>query len=375
MSDGWARPSGGGPPDGVIEIELTERGPPRQSATANATGESARGDRHRGRWIVVAVALVATVAVVGSFALDGGDDLATPGSTVLDPSQITTPPTLASLQTVPAATVPPTLPAAAVSAPASSMPFDPTDVTVPTFEVVPNAPPGLLATFDLSAAVLANVAGAAPIRTRLMLEGVRADGQFRSTADVLVLHDPQAGRDSLLIERNVGETARIITDRSQQLVFRTDTGLGDRWERLPGESFVNGTRADTIDELFDSLVTGPITSDVVAAATAVVPDDRLVQLDDGRFARAHLIVVPLDAIRPYGLLLFANIFEGTVDDGEVPESLEFTAYVTDASQLALVTVRFEAAGVVFALTQSLDDSPDQMEIELPDPASLFPLSQ
>lgn len=385
MTDPWARPSGAG--DGadrhVVEIELDQAPSPRPRRTGErAGGAPVPGGRRgrRARWAVPVVLLGGAglaMTIVGGGA---GDDAAAPASTTLDPARITTPPTLPDLVTVPDASPPTTAPTSdrvpgrgtnpGVDSPdltfPDEAPFDPTTATLPAFDEVLVTDPDDLAAYDLdlAAAAAGNTTGTTPLRTRVSLEGIQLGGLYRSTAEAFVTSDPERSRDSIDLAWNVGAPARFVTDRVTDTVYRTDESLEGRWEELPGERFINGTGADTLGALIDEMLTGPITARTLAAAD-VEAADTLVVLDTGQVARPFTVTVPIQALRPYGILLFAQIADETVADGTAPDSITFTAYVSGA-RLALVTTRFETDDTVFVLQLSSEPAVDGDAIELPE---------
>ena len=76
-------------------------------------------------------------------------------------------------------------------------------------------------------------------------------------------------------------------------------------------------------------------------------------------------MVPIDALRPYGILLLASVDDGAIADGLAPASITFDVYVTDQPALALVTARFEADGAAYLLQQFFDRRPANVLLELP----------
>lgn len=370
-------------PGDVIEVELVE-----VTAAASArrrprtpTGGSPLPPPRRGRWIAGGVLLVAAAGT--TVALTAGDDnpSASPAVTSLDPSGITTPPTLGELVTIPPATLPGSagtpgrgsIPG--YDAPdatfAGDAPFDPTTITLPDFAPVPDVDPATLADYDLLAAAAANAATDTPVRTTLTLDGVEVDGLFSSTADVTATNDPAAGRDELIVDRGTSGVVRFVADRLGGALYRELDAQAGRWGAVPPDRFIEGTGATSLDELFDAFATGPITPATLAVAD-IEAGDGLVRIDGGVPAREYTIRVPVDALRPYGLLLVANVSEDTVADGDVPPEIEFHAYVSERSRLALVTSTFDADGTRFLLQQFFDRRPASVIIDLPTPEQLTP---
>ena len=83
------------------------------------------------------------------------------------------------------------------------------------------------------------------------------------------------------------------------------------------------------------------------------------------------MVVPIDALRPYGILLLTSVDDGAIADGLAPASITFDVYVTSQPALALVTARFEADGAAYLLQQFFDRRPANVLLELPPADSII----
>ena len=75
--------------------------------------------------------------------------------------------------------------------------------------------------------------------------------------------------------------------------------------------------------------------------------------------------MPIEYLRPYGALLFADVTEATVNSESVPHSITFQVYVTSQQHLALVTSNFTVGPQSFELSQFFDQRPANVRIELP----------
>jgi hypothetical protein len=363
VTDPWARPTANRP---VVEIELTggEPAPVRGAARRDEPPSTCRPSSRRRRvgLVVVGAALAAVVATAVT-TVGGDDESSESPTTTFDTSRITTPPTLPAI-TLPPVTGPDTQPVDRTLPDDASPPFDPTALTVPTFDVVPDVAPDDLGAYDLLGAIAANGVGGTPMRTKLRIDGIQQTGLFRTSLDVTVSNDPTAGIDSIAVQGNVGERAELVLDRATESVFRTDNGMDGRWEQFPTDEFLVGTGTDRIDALFDSFATGPISPAAVAGGT-VEPADGLVRLNGGAIARLYRVIVPVEALQPYGLLLVANVYDESIANGLAPESITFDVYVTNQPALALVTARFEVDQTVYLLQQFFDRRPANVLLELP----------
>lgn len=377
MTDPWARPTGNQP---VVEIELSG-GDPVPSRPGDAVAEEPPG---RGRRIMLLLAGAAIAAIVVATVTGGGDDEVTEApTTTFDPALVTTPPTL---ETLPPATLPGPADSVVtpgrgtdpgVDSPDETFPgddelFDPATITVPTFDELPDIDATSLGDYDLLAAIDANTPGGSAMRTTVVIEGIQNDGLFNNTARVVLANDPVAGLDSIRIDRNLGETARIVADRATQTVYRTDAGIEGRWEVFGSTEFTEGTGALSVDELFDSLAEGPVNATSLAAASSIEADPGLVRIVGGAIARRWHIVVPIDGLRPYGQLLLTNISELTVEGGDAPNAIEFDAYVTAEGQFALIAARFEVDDIAYSFQQFFDRRPANVRIQLPEADTLLP---
>ncbi len=314
--------------------------------------------------VVIAAAVVAIV-VVGS----GGDDAdeARAPATTLDPfllsDSITTPPTLAPLDT-PAATAPPTTSIAVLAQGA------------PAFESVPDVDPAELAQYDLAAAVERNAPSADAMRAIFEIAGPREDPIdidpeiLDSTVSVVVASDPGAQLDSLTVQFG-DSVSRSIVDRAAAAVYTSTPALPeDRWAQFSESEVIDGSGAASLSQLFDALLTGPITAELLAAAS-VTPSDGLVRLDGGAIARRYDLDVALGAIEPPGVLSFLSP-PGELRGADGSATVQFQVYVTSQPALALVTGVFQASGRPRSFVQLFDRRPANVRIDVPTGEQLIP---
>lgn len=374
MSDRWARPDDGRQ---VIEIELVETGSPggRARSGAPAGGDGPPQRPGRAGWVVGAALAVAVGA--GAAVLSGDDtESATTATTLFDTSQITTPPTLPSLVTVPPATIAVEATATATETDPSGATLDeelldPASVTVPVFPVLAELDPGTApGGYELLPAAAANVVDERPMRSTVTLDGVQLDGRYRSAVTLVTTVDPVDERYTLTVD-GVGSRGEFVVDVATGTVYRTDSRLEGRWEQFDADRFTEGTGTDDLGELFDAFVTGPITPGTLAAST-IETGDELVELDRGVVARPYTVITPITALVPYGVLLLADVFDESVADGRVPDTITFTVYVTEGSELALVTARFETQDTAFSLEQTFGPPAADVTITLPSIDTLIP---
>ncbi len=307
-----------------------------------------------------------------------GDDTesATTATTLFDTSQITTPPTLPSLVTVPPATFADEEIATATETDPSGAAFDeelldPASVTVPEFPVVADLDPGTTpGSFELLPAAAANAIGEEPMRSTATLDGVQLDGRYRSAVTLVTVVDPVTARYTLTVD-GVGSRGEFVVDVATGTVYRTDSRLEGRWEQFDAARFTEGTGTDDLGELFDAFVTGPLTPRTITAS-AIETTDELVELDRGVVARPYTIITPITELVPYGVLLLADVFDESVADGRAPDTITFTVYVTEGSELALVTARFETQDTAFVLEQTFGPPASDVSIIIPSLDALIP---
>jgi hypothetical protein len=372
MNSPWSRDHAEAPPAGFadpVEIELENERPARP-ARVSRDAEPIR-PRHRALVLVAAAAVASAASVVAITALGNDDQVSTPPVTTVDPfllsAAITTPPTLAP-DDRPATTLDPPVTTAAATAPADTLPA--AALVATDFEPVAVGDPAQLAAHDLEAAVAANAAGDAPARTSFRISGLVEAGDRPSIVGVTIASDPLAGRDSLSITAGAS-FSRTIVDRVEQVVYRSSPALPEgSWARFDQSEVLRDTDAADIDELFDSLVAGPVTPRLLAAAE-IDAYDGLVRLGDGAVARRYDVTVGPEWIAPWGAMTFAASPRAVVTNRDGLALITFEVYVTDAPALALVISQFEVFGEPRAMMQFFEQRPPDVRIDLPDPADVI----
>ena len=215
---------------------------------------------------------------------------------------------------------------------------------IPGFPIVPGSADEDLSAYDLAAAVANNMPGTEPQRSMFNVVESEATGDattggvasppIRATA----AFEPAAARDALTVEVG-GDTSRLVVDRAGKLVYTLAAEDNATWQTMQPAAVLAGTGAGSLDKLFDAFVTGPITPAALEHAT-ITPSEGLMRIMGGGYARRFDVEIPIEYLRPYGALLFANITIGTVDTDAVPNSITFQVYVNGEARLALVTSNF-----------------------------------
>ena len=369
MTDYWSRSGGSGQPDFEIELVGPDGSLERAAPIRDPDQPPAR------RWgaivglaVLGAIALVVVASVVIQITTDDGTDSADPASTTAQLDLAAPVPTerpatddagaLSDFDT-PETRYPPM-----VSAPT------PTQQQIPGFPVVPGSADEDLSAYDLEAAVANNMPGAEPQRSMFNVVDSDSNGASSTTsnsgADTLratAMFQPGPARDALTIQIG-GDTARLVVDRAEQVVYRLSPEDGASWQTVDTQQVVLDTGTESLDALFDAFVTGPITQ-VALEHGAVTPWNELVRIMGGGSARRFDVEVPVQYLQPYGALLFANVTDKTVRSDVAPETITFQVYVTGHARLALVTANFDVGETTYVLSQFFDRKPANVKIDLP----------
>jgi hypothetical protein len=295
----------------------------------------------------------------------------------IQPADITTPPTIAA--PTPSTRPPATAPEASgdtsgdggvLAGPPETAP----PLTLPSFDLVAGYSADQLPPYDLTAAAAANVRGELPMRTVYTVSGLDmlvATQPGEPDVRVTAASVPATGLDSLRIE--TGPVANeVVVDRAAGVVYGTQRDSGSdptstrtvQWSPASVDQSLSETGAASIDALFDSMVTGPITPTTLATAR-VTPTDELVRMAGGAFARRYDVVIPTERLLPVGGLLFADVSNYSITNDLVPPAIRFQVYVTDQPAIALVVSLFEIDGTPRLFTQYFDRLPANVNIELP----------
>jgi hypothetical protein len=316
--------------------------------------------------VLGAIGLVVAASIVIQITTDDAADTADPASTTLDLDRAAPVPT-APTQTLdvgalgdfdmPATRYPPM-----VSAPEQQQ--------IPGFPVIPGSADLDLSSYDLDAAVANNVLGADPQRSMFNVVGSELTGSVTTGGTVpaplraTAASEPGSARDALTIEFG-GNTSQFVVDRTGQVVYVQRPQDEGNWRTLEPQVLMEGSGTESLNELFDAFVVGPITPAALEHAT-ITPSAGLMRIMGGGFARRFDVEVPIAYLRPYGALLFADVTEATVDSDSGPESITFQVYVTADQHLALVTSNFTVGPQHFVLSQFFDQRPANVRIELPE---------
>ncbi len=311
-----------------------------------------RGDRppvdwRRAIWIAVAVgaALGIGAAVIRSAIADDGDETATLPADELA-TAITTPPTLAPLDTLP----PPDLGAA-------STPSVEPLVSRPVYREVWSTEGADPLEHDLATGVeLLDRDVARRSETHVEL------GNAGFVVDVSIERDPIRDRYQILLESR-GATQLAIVDIATGTTY-INPGTEDREEVLNAD-IIAGSGAADVNEYFDRLLLGPVRSDTYVPSST--QPGGLVRIDGVGVAHEFVTNITGDLIPEWQLYAFSPVFEFPVEDR--PTSLEYAVYVTADGEVVQVDgVSF--VGDVAQLVQHRLVALDDVSIELPPPPPL-----
>ena len=241
---------------------------------------------------------------------------------------------------------------------------------IPGFPVVPGSADEDLSAYDLDAAVANNVPGADPQRSMFNVVGSEPR-RDRSRP---------AARRRHRCERRP-PASRLGTRRADDPVRRQHLAAGRRPPR-PSRVHAAARRTTATGRRSNHTTCwrAPAPSRWTSCSTpssparsrpprsthaTVTPSDGLMRIMGGGFARRFDVEVPIEYLRPYGALLFANVSDGAVDSDAAPDAITFQVYVTAEAHLALVTSNFTVGPQNFVLSQFFDRRPANVRIELP----------
>ncbi|HZB42528.1 MAG TPA: hypothetical protein VE487_16265 [Ilumatobacter sp.] len=375
MTDYWSRPGSSGRPD--FEITLFGAEGSAGSPASGRGDDGDDGDEPSGRrWGAIVgltalgvLALFITASLVIQITGEDDPDSAQPPSTTIELDLATPVPTAVPTETLDVGALgefdmPETRYPPMVSAPT------PLQQQIPGFPVVPGSADQDLSSYDLEVAVANNMPGAEPQRSMFNIVGSELTGSVTSSGTAsppiraTAATEPGSARDALTLEYGAN-TSRFVVDRAGQLVYLLRQEDNGKWRALEPGMLMAGSGTASLNELFDAFVTGPLTPAALEHAT-ITPSEGLMRIMGGGYARRFDVDVPIEHLRPYGALLFANVTEAAVASQSVPQSITFQVYVTREARLALVTSNFTIGPQMFALSQFFDQRPANVRIELPE---------
>ncbi|NNE10612.1 MAG: hypothetical protein HKN41_00010 [Ilumatobacter sp.] len=345
----------------VIEIELTGDGPLAPGAPDD--GDHALPPNWRR---LVAIALIAgtPLGIGGGLLLRAleSDDVDSTAPTTLpgdDPaSVITTPPTLAPLDTLP--------PAVLAGDPLDEGPQPTTSQDRVLFEdaVVPPAYPEL-ADVSLSevfeyriepavAALADDVARRSHTRIELGIEGY--------VLDVTIERDPVLDRYQVIFEQG-GLTQVAIVDTATNSTY-VNPGT-DNLEIVLNAELLAGSTAADINEYFDRLLLGPVRPDTFGAAGTT--GRSLHELDDVGTVRQFTTRVDGDSVPEWQIYLFSPVVEFRPEDR--PSELDYLVYVDDEGDVVQVDGVATIGDVPQLIEHRIERLDDEHRVELPDPVT------
>ncbi len=328
MTDDRSRRDHVAPPDGSIAIEVPLTG--SGDAASPPPDEPRPPNWRRGPAIAVLAGAALVGVVVTIQAIGGDDEAAAPEPTAVDElaSQITTPPTLGALDTLPS----PDDPALArESRDGGPQPATSQDrslfadaVTRPSYPPVTDVGLPELVTYDIAAAV-ARLGEDVPRRSETHLEL----GTAGFVLDVTIERDPDRDRFRIRVETQ-SETQEAIVDVATGLTYvRSD---GDFVADVPNDEIIEGSTASDIREYFDRLLLGPVRPDSFNAAAT--RGRSVVTVGDVRVARQFIANVQGPSVPEWQVYAFGPVFEFPVEDR--PSLLEYAVYVDDDGDIVQV---------------------------------------
>ena len=370
MTDASARRVAEGAADGPIAIEVPLTGPGGAEAEVGAAARPIGRPPPSPSWRAVAIgaAMAGTAIGIGAVVLSGsGDDGDDPDDTgsapVIAGAEITTPPTLRPLDTLPVPDDPqlervvPTGPEATSSQDRSL--FD--GVTRPVYPAVTDVGLGELVQYDIAGAV-AMLGDDIPRRSTTHIEL----GTAGFVLDVTIERDTVRDRYRITFESDDDVQTAVVDIATDTTYIRTGDG---RSVDVLNADIISGSGAADANEYFDRLLLGPVRPDTfVAAATR---GRGLVTIDDVRIARQFISNIQGVAIPEWQLYVFSPVFEFPVEDR--PSLLEYAVYVDDAGRIVQVDGLSLVGDVPQLIEHRLEEPAEPIVVEIPPPAITAPV--
>ena len=368
MTDEWAGPDRESPPP--IEIPLEGDPVPGVTPDDPAPGRPTNWRRVTGVSSIVGVVVGIVVAVViltsgGDAGSEADPDEGIGGDATTDPdrldTEITTPPTLAPLDTLPApdfATAD-DAPVATTSQHVTLFDVGP-DATVPSYGELDDVASDVLANFALDAAV-ANLSDDVSRRARTRYEV----GMGGFALDVVILRDAVNDRYELLVDDATGEN-RIVIDVESGWTYLDDGSEG--WLRFPSDQIADANDVPDITVFMDQLLLGPIRPDTIDAATSIESGPLVAIGGDVPIARRFVVTLPVSAVTEW-----ARYRLGPADEAAPPSPgapISFEVYVTETGEVRQVNGVFEFGNTDQLVVHSVGPVRDDIEVVLPDPADV-----
>jgi hypothetical protein len=327
------------PAGGTIDVPLVGSDP----APSDGDGRPAVNWRRAIGIAVVAGFAIGIVASVIRLATDDEDKSA--DSTVpVDElaAEITTPPTLTPVDTLPPADLDD---GESTVAPALS------DVQRPVYDAASG--PRDLERVDIVTAV-GQLGRDIARRSETHVE--LGNGGF--VLDVTIERDPIRNRYQIVIESRDSTQVAIVDIPTGTTYVNPGT---DNREEVLNADIIAGSGADDANVYFDRLLLGPLRPDTFdAEATAGLG---VVSIDGIGLAREFVTTVPGSSIPEWQLYAFGPVFEFRAEDR--PAELEYAAYVTENAQLAAVE-GVAMIGDIPQLVQHRLTVLDESTIDVPD---------
>lgn len=308
----------------------------------------------------VAVGVVAATVVLALTDDDPGDDADEPPvATVLGGTepQLTTPPTLTPLDSLPSTRNPDAFTDMNGTTSQDRVLFDRfAAITVPEYPSIDDAPDDDLTGFDLEAAVRGLAVDAS---RRASTRYEVGSGAFR--LDVIVSRDAGLDRYELVVDRSTGESSRLVVDVAGGTAYAT-ASRSDEWVAIANDDLVAPDGATIADQL-DRLLAGPVRLDTLADAV-LVTGGPLVSIDGGPPTRRHSVTLRAGVVPEWARYQLGPVADAPPPDPSDP--IAFFAYVDETGVLTEVTGTFPFGNTAQLVVHRLEELPADTEITLPD---------
>lgn len=362
MTDPWSRDGVADRSRGpVFEISLEGDGPLVESAAdldAGVRPPSPNWRRVVGTASIMGVVLGVVVAIgLLVFNGDGSDDQQGDGATgtTVEPTGLTTPPTLSPLEPLPRPDQPNT---------SELGPFERTVLTVPGYPEV--------------AAGSADIPGSLPLTAITELSDDvprRSVTRFQSTVaedgvSLTITRDPATDRYELLFQPTVTVSPdiefTILVDVATRSLYQSTTALAgssNRWIRQSFEELAANTGVfEDFGTFMRQMLLGPIRPDTFAAVSEVEPGPLVDIQPTPGVVRRSTVRMPATSVPEWAHFAFGPRGETPVDDDEV---IEYEVYVDQAGSIVRVQGVNRFGNESQSIIHSIETLGSTVAIELP----------
>ena len=330
MTDPWSRDEGARSERGpLFEIPLEGDGPLVESSAASdgLPNEAPNWRKVVGIASIAGVVLGILVAIA-FLVLDGDDDDAGQATgTTVEPTGLTTPPTLAPLEVLP--------PPSRSDSTETSMFSDPTDIGAPReYEAVSEDRADIPA--DLLKGAIAALGEDLPRRAAISYVSTANDGAI---LNMKITSDPNTDRYLIEFSPDSGDDIEteftVIVDMAAGYIYQSDSAdSGAVRQSIQGAGELPGGFTD-LGDLLDALLLGPLRPDTFTGGASVEPGPLVSLVRTGVtdvFARQFLVEFSAAAIPEWATFAFGPFVGAAIDDDQ---TVRYEVYIDDSGSIVL----------------------------------------